>query len=105
MATTITLPIKCSTVKIVDTLLNRIVDKEFIIAVCGFIGWSITLNYRFVVAEYSFYPDFEWAAVQIVASWLGLFVMAFLAVVEDVPYRIYSSLPSLACIKDDEVQP
>jgi hypothetical protein len=102
MATTITLPIKCSTVKKVDDALWYILHALFGAYAGLFIPAAI-----YITTVYGYDADFMDIGfintATLVLSVLSCMLLCF-AIAINID-DIIQMLPSLACIKDDEVQP
>jgi hypothetical protein len=96
-ARVITLPIKCSTIKKVSSILECIIDIEFVICAIAFIAWEVTFWYRIAVAPYSFYPNYSDATFYCLVNVAGLIVASYFCV----DWAI-ANFPRLECIKDEK---
>lgn len=89
----VVLPIKCSTVRRLDARLSWLNDRLLEAAICAFVGWSITLTYRYMIAPESFTSG---DSVYLLTSWAGCLIAAVLLL-----DYIVKRIPNLECIKDE----
>lgn len=101
MSKEIVLPIKCSTVKRLHKCLWTVIRSLIYIASALSIGWSASVIARFIIAPYSYYPDYNGAACIIILALLTAIVWCIIAVIW-VCDIILPRIPTITCIKDTE---